>query len=103
MDVIERVCVTECWGRIRSGGRQSFIVEFGLRRFALPLGVTMWLGLVVAVPLFLQGDGPQFAYLGSRPFWLGTAASLVLWPVAGYVWALWEWNRREARFRAAHE
>lgn len=102
MDLIEQECIAECWGRIRSGGRRRFIVEYGLRRFALQLGLSVWLGLFVAVPVFFEGaEGPDFGYVGSRPFWLSLLASLVLWPIAGYVWALWEWRRREMRFHAA--
>jgi hypothetical protein len=71
------------------------------RRFALPLGLAIWIGLFVAVPVFFEGTGgPDFGYVGSRPFWLSLAASLILWPAAGYVWATWEWSRRETRFRA---
>ncbi|MDQ3389561.1 MAG: hypothetical protein M3483_08670, partial [Gemmatimonadota bacterium] len=92
------------WELIRAEGRRAFIIRFGVWRFGIQSGAFLWLVLFVIIPVFF-GEGldvPNFAYIGSRPFWLSLLAALVLWPAAGYVWGAWEWRRREARFRG-HE
>lgn len=99
MDIVDRECLDTCWERIRTRGRKHFIPHFGLRKYALPLGAALWLGLLVAVPVFLAGpDAPNFGYIGSRPFWLSLLASLILWPLAGYLWGSVEWRRRNRRY-----
>lgn len=98
MNVIERECLNSCWKAIRAEGKRHFIVHYGLRRFALPTGIVLWLSLFVAVPVLLVANEPNLGYIGSRPFWLSLAATVLLWPVAGYLWAVLEWRRHEARY-----
>lgn len=87
------------WSQVRSQGRRHFIIHYGIRRFAVPLGAFVWFTMFLVVPLFFQGDAPNWAYLGSRPFWLALLSSLILWPVGGFIWGAWEWRRREAQYR----
>ena len=86
------------WARIRAEGRPSFVKRFGLRRFALSTGFLVWSTMFVVVPVLMEADAPQWGYLGSRAFLLSTLASVLLWPVAGYLFAHIEWRRLERRF-----
>lgn len=86
------------WREIRQLGRRHFIIHVGIRQWAIPLGIFIWLSLFLVVPLFFQSETPNWQYLGSRSFWLGVVSNLVLWPIGGILWGMWEWRRQEARF-----
>jgi len=90
------------WPAIREMGFHKFAVAFGLRRFALPVGLAVWAITWVVVPVLLvPATPPDLSYLGSRPFWLASLASLVLWPLGGWLLARWEWRRNERRFASS--
>jgi hypothetical protein len=89
------------WPSIRKLGFRKFAIEYGLRRFALPTGLMVWTITWVVVPvLFVPASPPDLSYLGTRRFWLGTISSLVLFPIAGWLFAKTEWMRYERRFWA---
>ena len=87
------------WSEIRSHGKRHFIIQYGLRRFALRVGIAVWLIAFVVIPIFFEDRAtPNFGYLRTRPFFLSIIAGLVLWPIGGYIWAIWEWHRREKQY-----
>ncbi|HEX8675481.1 MAG TPA: hypothetical protein VF710_26540 [Longimicrobium sp.] len=88
------------WDRVRAAGKSSFVVQYGLKWFALRMGIFMWATLFVVVPVFMQDDGPRWGYLSSREFLLSTLGALFLWPVGGWLWAQIEWRRLDRKFGA---
>jgi hypothetical protein len=90
------------WPTIRKMGFRTFAVEYGLRRFALPVGLATWVITWVVVPiLYVPASPPDLSYLGSRRFWLATLSSLVLWPIGGWLFAKTQWVRYERRFKSS--
>jgi hypothetical protein len=91
------------WPAIRKMGFRSFAVEYGLRRFALPVGLATWLISWVVVPVLYVPASPDLSHFGTRRFWLATLSSLVLFPIAGWLFANTEWVKYERRFRSSAE
>lgn len=88
------------WDEIRVHGKGNFIIQYGLRRFALPVGIAVWLVAFVMIPVLYEiRPSPNYAYLLSREFFLSVVAGLLLWPIGGYVWAVWTWARREREYQ----
>ena len=98
MNIVEQECMAPGWAQIRARGRRDFILRYGVRGWALPVGVAVWLAAFVVVPVLMMEPSPDWAYLGSRPFVLSVLAGVGLWPLGGWAWAAWEWRRCEARF-----
>lgn len=99
MTILEQEALRLAWSQIRTGGRRNFVIQWGLRRFALRLGLVVWLTLFVVVPVLLvPRTPPDLAYFGSREFWVASLAGAVLWPLAGWAWAVLEWRRREREY-----
>lgn len=97
---LTRDAARAAWPTVRKGGFRNFFIRFGLRGFALPVGFAVWAITWVVVPvLFVPESPPDLSYLVSRRFWLASLASVILWPVGGWLLAKWEWARNERRFR----
>jgi len=87
------------WPTIRKMGFRKFAVEYGWRRFALPVGLATWVITWVVVPvLYVPDSPPDLSFLGTRRFCLATLSSLVLWPIGGWLFAKTQWVRYERRF-----
>lgn len=100
MSELHRSALRAEWPKIRERGFHKFAVAYGLRGFALPAGLGVWAITWVVVPvLFVPASPPDVSFLSTRRFWLATLASLVLWPIGGWMLAKWEWTRNERRFR----
>jgi hypothetical protein len=90
------------WPTIRKMGFRKFAVEYGWRRFALPVGLATWAICWVVVPvLYVPASPPDLLFLGTRRFWLATLSSLVLWPIGGWLFAKTQWVRYERRYRSS--
>lgn len=99
---LSRHALRAAWPTVRQMGFRKFFLRFGLRGFALPVGLAVWAITWVVIPvLFVPESPPDLSYFGSRRFWLASLASVVLWPVGGWALAKWEWNRNERRFNSA--
>ncbi len=90
------------WPAIRKMGFRKFALEYGWRRFALPVGLAVWAITWVVVPvLYVPTSPPDLSYFGTRRFLLATLSSLVLWPIGGWLFAKMQWTRYERRFRSS--
>ena len=90
------------WPTIRKMGFRKFAVEYGWRRFALPVGLATWVICWVVVPvLYVPASPPDLSYFGTRRFLLATLSSLVLWPIGGWLFAKTQWVRYERRFKSS--
>ncbi|CAA9344080.1 MAG: hypothetical protein AVDCRST_MAG68-3202 [uncultured Gemmatimonadetes bacterium] len=99
MHDLHRAAFLAQWPHIRTMGFHKFAIAYGLRGFALPLGLGVWAITWVVVPVLLVPESPpDLSFLSTRSFWLATLSSLVLWPTAGWLLAKWEWTRNERRF-----
>ena len=90
------------WPNIRRMGFRKFAIAYGLRGFALPASLAVWVITWVVVPVLLvPATPPDASFLSTRRFWLATLSSLILWPIGGWILAKWEWTRNERRFGKA--
>lgn len=78
------------WREVQSRGRLSFIVKHGLLRFGLTLMALTLLMLYVVYPLLLSASPPGLLKT--------LVASVIVWSLAGYAVADWNWHKYEKRF-----
>jgi hypothetical protein len=82
----------EEWDRVLARGRQRFLLENGVLRRGLPLGVF----LAVALELYLGGRFPEA--LGSASFWGRLALCVGVFSTSGVLRSLAIWNAYRRRY-----
>ncbi|MEN8374442.1 MAG: hypothetical protein ABFS34_03250 [Gemmatimonadota bacterium] len=72
-------------------------VRAGMLDFGVKLGYSVWAITLLLPQTLVAGPGPpNWGYLTSRGFLVGTAASLTLWPLAGALYGWLRWRREAA-------
>lgn len=78
------------WREVSERGRLSFILRQGLLRYWLTLMAATFLMLYVVFPLLMDASPPSSLKT--------LVASIVVWSLAGYTVADWNWHKYERRY-----
>jgi len=86
--------LNEPWEVTRARGRKEFIWRQGILRFALPVGVLYNVLLIVYEVGFQPLQLEQYPDVALRRL----LVSLVVWPLAGWFVAAYQWRDNERRW-----